>query len=104
MQALQGIKNKMTSAIWKYNLCIGQTRIDMPKGATIRMAQMQHERLTLWVQVNPDEKETEERWFRTYTTGSEFVVKDADGGKAEYITTIQLDNGDYVFHLFEIIK
>ncbi len=83
--------------IWKFPLKAADSFVaEMPKGAQILTAQMQHGIAQMWAVVDP-ETEIEQRTF--YVRGTGHPMGDADG--ARYVATFQLDHGGLVFHLFE---
>jgi hypothetical protein len=68
----------------------------MPRGAKLLDAQMQRGELCLWAEVDllkPDEKRT----FAVAGTGLTLPV-----GSTTYVATTQ--DGDYVWHLYEVTK
>ena len=83
--------------IWKAKLQIrDKQRIEVPAGATILTSQMQKDELALWFMcIEGSAKST--RTIAIYGTGN--PMPDNPG---KYISTIQLQNGDLVFHVFEI--
>jgi len=87
--------------IWKYNLGIQDyLEIDMPIGADILDMQMQHGIPTLWALVDPEAKEIK-RKFIIRGTGH-----DIDGELYEnmyFIGTFQMDDGNLIFHVFEVL-
>lgn len=89
------------SAIWKYQLVVAQTQVLMlPMGAKILDAQMQHDQLCIWAQIDMQHKNfLERRTFEIFATGQEIVGR----GHMQHITTFQPKSG-LVFHLFEVSK
>jgi len=88
--------------IFKYNVAPQKIiTIPMPQGAEILSFQVQHGEPCIWALV--DEKAIfENRYFKLFGTGHE-VYQDM-GVVRKFIGTIQLDNGNLVFHLFERIN
>lgn len=83
--------------IWKYELKVtGKRILDLPKGAEILTLQEQYGVPCLWVLCDNSQR-TEERIFQTLQTG---VFIDVIIGT--HIGTFQLQNGNYVGHVFEI--
>lgn len=87
-------------AIWKFQL--GREIIvskRMPKGAKILSVQGQFREGAIWalVEVNA---EPEDRIFVSLLTGEEFELTD----KHIYLGTYQIDSGNHIVHVFEIIK
>ena len=84
--------------IFKYPIPISNKfLIELPKGATIIAAQVQHERLCLWAVVDIEENEKVLRTIRVIGTGNPFP----DADSCVHISTFQMDGGHLVFHLFE---
>ncbi len=85
------------SVIWKYPVPI-QDRFDLtlPKGAKILTIQIQYDQLQLWALVNPG-ADQETRHFRLTETGHPIIKTNL-----VYISTVQ--QGQYVWHIFEIVK
>lgn len=86
----------MTNRVFKYPLTPYTTVIEMPMGAKILTVQTQRGAPCIWALVN-DDYPSEERRFIVYGTGHPLCEN-----MQEYIGTFQLDNGDLVFHVFEI--
>jgi hypothetical protein len=70
--------------------------IEMPVGAEILCVQVQYGTAKIWALVD-DPTITEKRKFRIKVTGEEFNRFDL-----KYIGTVQLHDGHFVGHLFEI--
>lgn len=86
--------------IWKYQLGISGSKIlELPLGAEILTVQTQREKPTLWVLVDPDEYNKENRFIESVMTGARLLNLNR-----KYIGTFQLDNGDFIGHVFEILK
>ena len=86
-------------AIWKFPLNYYDTNfISMPKGAKILSIQNQYEIACIWALIPDITSDTETRIFIIYGTGHTHELI-----KGNYIGTYQLDNGNLVFHVFEII-
>ena len=85
--------------IWKYELDITDSQtLEMPINADILTVQIQRETAQLWALVNP-ELSKENRYIQIYGTGHN-VTEDLD---LKYISTIQLQSGDLIFHIFEVV-
>ena len=86
------------TTIYKYvlNDNLKQT-LSLPIGAKILTVQTQYNKAVLWAVVNPEQTRKQERIFKIRPTGHIFE----DGSKDKYIGTFQLDNGDFVGHLYE---
>lgn len=86
----------MPSTVWKYPLKgTGEQTIEMPSGSRILHIAMQHNRVRLWALVDP-EMPMVGRVLRIYGTGHE--MPDVPGF---YWGTFMVDDGDFVFHVFE---
>lgn len=89
--------------IWKFPLHLGgwgwqpsvRHNVQMPMVCHGLSLQMQKDVPTLWAQVDPQSSPCV-RTFEWVGTGSEVPY----GGK--YVGTVQVNDGDYVFHLYEI--
>lgn len=83
--------------IWKVKLqIIDKQNIEIPAGATILTSQIQKDDLVLWFMcIEGSAKCT--RKIAIYGTGNPMP---SNPGK--YISTFQLQNGDLVFHVFEL--
>jgi hypothetical protein len=84
------------NVIWKYPLGIGSIQhIEMPENPKPLCVQVQRDHPTLWCQVNPDNP------VKVYTV--EVVTTGLPHGYLnllQYVGTFQLDNGDFVGHVF----
>lgn len=69
--------------------------VDMPAVSTVLALQLQHDVPTLWAQVDPSTRAVT-RVFQWVGTGDEVPY----GG--QYVGTVQLQDGKFVFHLFEV--
>lgn len=86
--------------VYKYPLPIGDAfTIDMPDGAEIITAQVQHGKPCIWAIVNTAAQNVT-RTFRLAGTGSD--LSDIIPMGRHYIGTFQLLSGGLVFHLWEI--
>lgn len=94
----------MGKAIWKFKLKIDDKQsIEMPKGAQILSAQVQHNILCIWALVDVD-AEKEQRTFEIFGTGN--PVPDYVDAEHNYkfIATFMYYDGGFVGHLFEPYK
>lgn len=82
--------------IWKWKL-EPFTTIQMPKDARILTVQVQYGKPCLWALVDPT-KELCSRNFQVYPTGGNLPDK-----PGEYIGTLQMHEGNLIFHVYEII-
>lgn len=85
--------------IWKYQLDVCDNQfLEMPKNAEMLTVQQQQGIEHLWAIVDPElPKET--RHIRMYGTGHNI-----SDDNLNYISTIQLLDGNLVFHVFEVIQ
>jgi len=93
-------------AIYKYQIEINSIiTITMPKGAKILTVQSQliphdllnQDQVCIWAIVDTDTDKKEIRMFTCYRTGRKH-----EKIKGTYIGTFQLNNGEFVGHLFEV--
>lgn len=83
--------------IYKYLVSVNdEFVVSMPSGAEILTVQVQHDSLYIWALVNPD-KVPEARFFRIIATGH--LIPDLE--QLDYLATFQMQNGNFVGHLFE---
>ena len=75
--------------------------IGLPEGARILDVQSQFNKPFIWALVDPNEEIYQERYFRVAGTGH--LIHDKDHKSYEYIGTFQMNGGQLVFHLFEIV-
>jgi hypothetical protein len=85
--------------IWKFNVTMEDTfEVKMPKGAQVLTVQEQYDEPQMWVVVDT-EAPKEKRRFRLVGTGHPIDEK----LNLSYIGTFQLDHGEFMGHLFEIL-
>jgi hypothetical protein len=102
----------MPSTIHKFKISlVSRQKVVMPNGAVILTAQMQRDQMCLWaiVPFNPDpfRKTTEfnpneqsvyqTRIIEVFGTGHPM-----DDSPRKYISTVLTDDGDFVWHVFEL--
>lgn len=86
--------------IWKYLMKDPKENFMIPKNAQILSCQVQGKNPCIWALV--DEKaEKEIRHFIFFGTGCEVNIPVE---KLKFIDTIQMSNGEFVFHVFEIVE
>lgn len=86
--------------IWKYEIkSTGTSSVFIPIGSRVLSVQVQGGKVCFWAEVWQDAPK-EERKFKVVQTGGE--VNTCEGGA--FIGTFQLDNGDYVGHVYELPK
>jgi hypothetical protein len=86
--------------IYKYSVELTDIfTLDMPKGAQILSVQEQYGEPQIWAIVDPKaDKET--RRFRLIGTGHPI---EENTSMMSFLGTFQLDNGEFVGHLFELL-
>lgn len=84
--------------VWKYELVL-ETTIQMPIGAKILSANEQFGDICIWALVNPT-VEHEARMFEVYGTGHPIVGHE----DLKFIDTVMINNGKFVFHVFERVN
>ncbi len=85
----------MRTTIWKYELSGGVNAVQMPLGAHPLHVAEQHGRIMLWARVDPDARPTT-RTFRVIGTGH--II---DGDPGEHVGSLLVNNGAFVFHVFD---
>lgn len=85
-------------SIYKYTINIGG-KLLMPKGAQILTAQMQKRRLAIWALVDPS-KDPDNK-LELYIVPTGFIMDDSVAKGLKYISTVQQNDGDYVWHVFQ---
>lgn len=91
----------MNKQVWKYKLSPDKTTYDIPKNAKILCAMNQYNELCIWAEVNP-EAETEERVIEVFGTGH--TISYDIGTERKYISSVSLDGGLFIFHVYERIN
>ncbi len=87
--------------IWKYELPVQGIRIlKMPESAEILSAEVQRNKLCLWVMVESENKKVA-RFIEIIGTGN--PIEETLNVVRIFIDTIQLYGGDLIFHVFERI-
>lgn len=88
----------MTRCVYKYPIVLAaEAFVELPFRAEILTAQLQRHELCLWALVDPDEP-MRRRFLTIVGTGSPVE------GDVRYISTFQMNGGEYVFHVFERIQ
>ena len=82
--------------IFKYELNLGETVLEMPEPAKILSVQAQNNKPVLYVLIDEEESLVKKR-IRVVATGQAADLFDA----GKYIGTIMLDGGNFVLHAFE---
>lgn len=78
--------------IWKYEITINETKLQVPYDAELLHVDQQDNRIVLWFLVD-GERKCEERIFRVFGTGREIPVNYIHRG------TVLID--PFVWHVFE---
>lgn len=85
-----------SETIYKYPLSSMSTQeVMMPEHAVILTAQIQHGTLCLWAIVNP-EAHVKGRQIEIIGTGWPMP-----GADRSYIATVPINNGEFIWHIFE---
>ena len=86
--------------IWKYTFDSHDVQSSwyIPKDAMVLHIREQHGHLCIWMLVET-ENDNELRTFKMTGTGTHI---DFDTNKAVYLGTGFMDNGNFVFHIFEV--
>ena len=80
------------------NLAQEEQTLSLPKGAQFLCAQNQFENLTIWYHCDLEETEIEPRTIIIIPTEYEHKYPP---NILEYLSTVLLQNGELVFHIFE---
>ena len=88
--------------IWKYplDLLSDNIELEIPSPAKSISFQIQYGKPTLWCLVNPD-MDTVKKKFRMAGTGYTIDDKLED---LKHIGTVQILNGNLIYHLFEVVS
>ena len=87
----------MKKVIYKYELSGTFNVLELPLKSKVLCAMNQREKMQLWVEINPTEIKKEARKFLVEGTGHDYN----DSGNREYIGSIKLQDGQFIFHVFE---
>jgi hypothetical protein len=89
--------------IFKYPIpAVGKFSIDLPHDAKVLSVQAQHNEPFLWALVSADKLVFKtSKTFRSFGTGHQI---NENPETLHYIGTFQLDEGNFVGHLFEIVQ
>lgn len=88
----------MSKAIWKYPLTDVVTTLDIPEGARLLSVANQNDGIVLWALVDPRLPKAA-CIIRVYGTGHDVIDDPGD-----FIGTVMLQGGKYVFHVFKDSK
>lgn len=88
--------------ILKYDVSVLSGSFDhvMPEGARVLCVQSQGNEPKIWVLVDESRHQEEKRVFQTFLTGQTFNLPTL----YEYLGTFQLNGGNFVGHVFEIMN
>ena len=86
--------------IWKYSIKDTTITHKIPEGGIVRHVDEQFDRICIWVEVDPYNLK-EDRCFEVYGTGA--VIKEDMSISREYLGSVKLDGGTYIFHIYECI-
>lgn len=82
--------------IWKYTLeILDEQVISMPRNANILYVENQYGDVKIWVEVDDEEEVYEDRTIYMHGTGHTYEAHN------RYIGSVQIYNGNLVFHIFE---
>jgi hypothetical protein len=81
--------------IWKYTLAEVENDVEMPQGAQILTVASQFNEICVWARVDPEAPRVT-RTFYVVGTGCSDLE-----GVGTYYGSALLDDGKYVFHVFE---
>ena len=85
--------------IFKYNLTTAEYQeVEMPGGAEILTLQLQFDAPVVWARVNTSHP-PEKRRFAVYGTGNPISA-----APQKYVGSFQQEKGEFVFHVFELVK
>jgi hypothetical protein len=92
----------MAKTIWKFQIPImDQFILSLHEGAEILTVQEQFGDAFVYALIDVD-KEKKDRIFQLFGTGH--LMYDELNRQRKYIGTVQLDKGNFVYHLFEVIR
>ncbi len=84
--------------VFKYEIPLAdEPLVRLPIGARILSVGQQNDRLLLWAMVDPVEMRTRRHIFRVAGTGHEI----ADVSELKFLSSIQIEDGCTVLHIFE---
>ena len=87
--------------IYKYGINTGMTSIVLPKRSKIFSANYDPNGvLCVWVAVDTEEEEIEERFV--YLTGTGWPLEDLKDWNCRFIDTVIDENNELVWHVFEL--
>ncbi len=88
----------MSKVIYKYQFRITSVvHVSMPEGAKVLHFGNQHERLTIWVEVDTDAPIVEKRFW---VIGTGQMIPDTV--ELNYVGTASFNDGRLIWHLYEV--
>lgn len=90
----------MRRVIYKYNIDGPITDLVLRKNAIVMTVQVQRDQAVIWVEEDAQQTEKETRRFTLIGTGLDFG--NIDHLVKNYIGTVQLENGWFIGHLYEM--
>jgi hypothetical protein len=72
--------------------------VSLPEKAEILSIQFQRDDLCMWYKCDPHTTIREERYIHIYATGAQTLP---DNGDERYITTVQQNDGEFIWHIYE---
>lgn len=89
----------MTAAIWKFTLQMLETQlVQMPEGAEVLSVHVQLGEVQVWALVDTAASPTARR-FEMYATGQPIP----HGPDGTFVGTVMFQDGQYVFHVYEVV-
>jgi len=70
-----------------------------PRGTTILSCENQHDQISLWALVDPEEEATEQRTFIVRETGDELPAEELK--ELHFVRTVVTLSGTAVYHVFQ---
>ena len=87
--------------VYKYNIEINDYfDLELPFGAKILKVDVQHGYPQLWALIDPEITVMENHKFRFAGTGHPI---NENSNQLNFIDTFQMDGGNLIFHIFEVI-
>lgn len=87
----------MKKVIFKYELTNSYNVLKLPLKSKVLCAMNQRETMQLWVEIDLGETKKEARKFLVEGTGHSYD----DSGNREYINSLKIQDGTFIFHVFE---
>lgn len=87
----------MSKVVYKFELRMGDTNLELPEGYEVVSAVMQNNRPVVYCLVDKEATVKDIAIFEVVMTGQELV----NAGRHEFIDTIYNDDKSFVLHVFE---